>query len=467
MVARVAEVLAGRLVSAMGDMSLAELARKTGLNRQQVHRYVNGQAIPRADSYMKICGALGLDPWSGVSDETEPSDQRLNLTETLGNAQDPDPEQFPPGLYELFSTHPNALATLTRVILVIKYVGVTCTLRAMLSPDYFPVGAPSDFRRLDGIVKVKFGQSYYMTWQNRQIAGTDEKLYVTTMLGAVQSGGTIRRGVAMRYLPNASSEPIASKVALRFLPDTGYRAASRAPAMLRDQDAPDDVKSYFFSRSEYPYHFGPFFEQDVSHPASAPVRASLDASKAPDLLTEALGGGVAPSEAELESGVYEIFMPFALDQNTIMRMPVKIGSDAQGRCIYSRMPKRHFPPDVPSVVRALSGKVVMKFGTILHIFGVVDRGDGLDKQSYYFRFGMTDFRTGNRYGLGLFPDRTTQAPMAMRAVMSKSRQSTFARAYRHSVPMTVENAPQSVREYFAKEEFSPYILSTGAHPLFF
>lgn len=468
MVARVADVLSSRIVGAMGGMSLAELARKTGLNRQQVHRYVNGQAIPRADSYMKICGALGLDPWMGVSEETDNPGRLNNLSHTLGNARDPDPDQFPPGIYELYSTHPNALSTLTRVVLVIKYVGAICTLRAMLSPKYFPVDAPSDFRRLDGVVKVKFGKSYYMTWQNRRISGSDEKLFVTTMLGAVQSGGTLRRGVAMRYLPNASSEPIASKVALRFLPHAGYREALRAPAMFGDQEAPEDVRNYFFSRSEYPYHFGPFFEQDTARPASPAANLSPPELRDPDLLSDALGGGVSPSEAEFKSGVYEIFMPFSLDQNTIMRMPVQIGSSKTGeRCLYSRMPKRFFPPDVPSVVRTLSGKVVITFSTILHIFGVVDRGDGLDKQSYYFRFGMADFRTGNRYGLGFFPDRATQAPMALRVVMAKSSRSTLASAYRNSIPMTVKGSPQSVQAYFTKEEFSPYILSTSAHPLFF
>jgi len=463
-VASLSDALSLRLANAMGGMSLAQLARETGLNRQQVFRYVNGQAIPRADSYMKLCRALDLDPWE-VLTETKESDKPVPAKEgVFGNAKDPSPEQFPPGIYELNSTHSIELETLTRIILVVHYDGSKCVVRSILPSEILPQGPLQEFRRSFGVVKVKFQQSYYITLQSNRMSGSDESMLVTLLLGAEEPGSTLRKGVTIRSVPNTITEPLASKVCLRRLTNKGYREALRWPALFSVRDASDEVKSYFLANSASSYHMGPSFD----HAVNTQNEKKAAGTHLTHGVTQAIGGGRPPSETELGSGLYEIYMPFSLDQRSLMRIPVLIGGTKESsRWIYSRMPKKYFPPDVPRVVRELTGVVLLKFSSILHIFGVVDRGDNLDKQSYYFRFATSDFRTGNRLGIGLFPDRDTQAPMAFRAVMVKSAQPTLAHAFRNSETLTVDGAPQSVRTYFTKDEFAPYILTTGAHPLFF
>jgi len=465
MVSDLPNLLANQITEAMEGMSLSELARKTGLNRQQLHRYINGQAVPRADSFMKICNILHIDPWSIVDDGTKKTKPMWFETGLFGSAKNPTKDQFPPGLYELYAAHPRLLGRLSRVILIVKYNGPICTIRALLPSAIVPKGTPNKLRHISGIVKVKFQRSYYIILKSKIALDTDEDLSTVLMLEAEDVQTHFRNGVVIRFIPKAGSGAFASKVAMQRLVGTDYKTALKQPTLFSPEEAPTTVKEYFLAENKYPYHMGPSAEVKSNEETSSEKQKAHEPHRG---LRNAMGGGAHPTEQQLESGVYEIHMPFSIDRESLINIPVLIGgSEKEGRWVFSRMQRRFFPGDVPRLVRDLSGQVLIKFGAILHVFGIVDPGDGGDKQSYYFRFGPLDFRTRMRFGVGLFPTGPSQAPMALKAVMAKSRFVSFAKAYRHSKTMLVSEAPESVSRYFTKDEPASYILSTVSDPQFF
>ena len=470
-----AELFGENLVKAMGSMSLAELARKANLNRQQVHRYVNGKALPRADSFMRICEALSLDPWTateGASGQSKPRLERFD-SDLFGNAKNPSTDQFPSGNYEFYSANPRIIESITRVILVIENDGAICRVRSILPVKALPAGTPYSFRRMTGLVKVKFEQSYYLTLQNQNVPNSEEKLFATVMLGSEEPTRRIRKGVTMRFVPYPGSESFASKVLVRRLESTTYRRARKLPAVFTPDQAPDFVREYFLTPSKYPYHFGP--SVDVETPLrtaslnrSMSTEPETDAARKLHGLQHAMGGGSYPTEDEFESGVYDLYAAFNAETPKLLRIPFLIGGTHEsGRWAFSRLPGHFYPFPVPKVIRDMTGEVIVKQGDIIHIFGVIRARDGRDNHSHYYRFGSKGFKSGARLGFVVFPDLDALGPIACRAVLIRSSEQNFPRAFRQTKALSVEDAPVNVRDYFQKQETAPYILSTHRNPRIF
>ena len=463
-----AQLFGERLVAAMGSMTPSELARRAGLNRQQVHRYLAGSALPRADSFMRLCGVLALDPWAAVRDDTHTAQPRLERfdADMFGNARNPGPDQVPSGVYELLSANPLMMDTVTRLTLSITNDGASCRVRAVLPRAALPSGSPYAFRRMTGILKVKFEHSYYLTLQNRASSPDEEKLFVTVILGPEDPAQRIRRGIATRIVPYPGASSMASKVVLRRLDAGSYRSARRRPPLLKMQDAPDFVRDYFLAVSQYPYHFGP--AADAVEAADSAAASHIHATTARNGLEAAVGGATCPTEDDLKSGVYDLFAALDIETPRLLRIPLLIAGDARaGRWAYSRMPNGFFDVSVPKAVRELSGPVLIKRDSLLHIFGVIRSPDGLGGLSHYYRFGAADFRTGMRLGFVNFPDLGAQAPLVGRAVLIRSSEQNYPRAFRQTAAFGIDEAPSVVRSYFLKSEPAPYALSTITHPKLF
>ena len=111
------------------------------------------------------------------------------------NAKNPSSEQFPSGIYELLIPSPLSLGLIARVIVVVDNDGITCRARTMIPSEVMRQGTSTAYRRMTGVVKVKFGQSYYLMIQNQDILEFDEKLFLTIMLGIEEPTQRTCKGV--------------------------------------------------------------------------------------------------------------------------------------------------------------------------------------------------------------------------------------------------------------------------------
>lgn len=466
---RKAEVFGQQLTAAMGSMSLAELARRANLSRQQVHRYLNGAALPRADAFMKLCDVLDIDPRvamppDGVARKRVP---RTLESEMFGNAADPSTAQFPSGIYEFYSANPVVMGQVTRLVLVITNDGQSCRVRTIAPPDVVPSGTPIEFRQMYGAVKVKFEQTYILTLQSGQRAGTNERLVLTVLLGLEDPSRPLRLGIISRSIPSPRAPFIASKVALRRLEKLTYRQARKRQSMLDIDQLPPEISEYFLAPSSHPYHFGPSVDllSEATRREASRITASLEAAaQSNDDLSVAFGGLRIPTEHELQSGIYELYT--AIDVNSgLMRLPMLIeGEQTEGRWLFCRVPNRLYHHPLPREIREMTGQVMVKHNHILHLFGQIRSHASDQKVSHYFRFGLTDFRTGIRLGFVTMPDVSVQAPLVSRAALIRSTEQNFRKAYAQATNLHVEDAPIGIQNYFTKVEDAPYVMSTSSHP---
>lgn len=84
------------------DKALSALARETGLNRQQIHRYRSGRALPRADAFMSICSALNLNPFDFYSSAKTAQNDRAFTSTDISRIKGPSQTDLEDGGYLLF-----------------------------------------------------------------------------------------------------------------------------------------------------------------------------------------------------------------------------------------------------------------------------------------------------------------------------------------------------------------------------
>lgn len=78
----------------MTGMSVAELARRCGIDRKRLRYILDGQREMRGDEFLKLCVALRLDPRSFVTREmvegmTEATRRSIGRNDVLGNRNHP------------------------------------------------------------------------------------------------------------------------------------------------------------------------------------------------------------------------------------------------------------------------------------------------------------------------------------------------------------------------------------------
>ncbi len=468
-----AEIFGEKIVKAMADMSLSELARRAGLNRQQLHRYVHGHALPRADSFMKICDTLNLDPRSVLQSEDEANGPRSPRPDDLhlGNALNPSESQFPSGIYEIYSSNTSYPGKFTRLILIAENTDKGCFLRWLLPPVALPPNMPRAFRHMSGFAKVKFNRSYCVTMENDRLKSDEEALFVMLILEPEEPATNLRRGVSMRFVPFSGMQSFASKVAMRRLPDMSYRQARKLPILSNMEELPEPVQTYFQAPSVKPYHFGPTADVERFLPENTSVAAKTPKPRSANLLeglSTAIGGASYPTEEEFPSGVYDLYATFGVEEPKILHIALNVSAREDGsRWAYSRLPTHFYRFSVPKVIREMSGPVLIKSGYAIHIFGVVLAADGRGNLSHYYRFGGLDFKSGARLGLVVSPDMSAPGPMSSRAVLIKSKENRFSRAFRKTAAIPVADAPFDVRDYFTKVEPAPHVLSINPLPQIF
>lgn len=457
----------------MAGMSLSELARRTGLNRQQLHRYTNGQAIPRADSFIKICEVLDLDPWTVFRDDAASSARPVPrfATDVIGNAKNPTEAQFASGIYEVYSANTSHPDMFTRIIVIADNSSRGCIMRAVVPVVGLPPDMPRAFRYMAGFAKIKFGKSYCVSLQNYRLREGEEALVVMLILEPEEVATNLRRGVSMRFIPFQGMHYFASKVAMKRLPGMSYRDALRLPKLVGTGDLPPAVRNYFMAPSAQPFHFGPTADvEKYQYETAEPSRASPETTAEKMLagINPALGGAEYPTEEEFPSGVYNLYATFGIEEPRILRIPFLISRTEDGGCwAYSRIPRRFYAFPVPRIIREMSGPVVIKAGFVIHIFGVITARDGKNNLSHYYRFGGLDFKSGVRLGLLFSPDMNAQAPMASRSVLIRANDDDYPKAHRATAAISVSDAPIAVQDYFSKSEPVPNIMSMGPTPRIF
>lgn len=247
--------------AAMGKMTMAELARRTDLNRQQLHRYVTGAAVPRADAYLKIAAALQLDPWIAMDEPPAHANDRLASAEealkaVLGRAQHPTIEEMPSGVYDSFSSHPKIPNKIFHMVVAVQNEGDGCRFQFRVPYSFVPRGTPYPFRQFTGQLFSKFGSSLVGLVHNEIPNGTEDQsiLYV---FGPADFHTKSRLGVSLRFDPASAFYPIATKVIYRPAKDQDIRRAFRECKIIDLQSAPGFIRSYFGEYSYWPGTFGP------------------------------------------------------------------------------------------------------------------------------------------------------------------------------------------------------------------
>lgn len=82
-------------------------------------------------------------------------------------------------------------------------------------------------------------------------------------------------------------------------------------------------------------------------------------------LNYAVAAGRYPDEAELPSGVYDLYVPIEVSTEKLLRIPILFwGSDSEGRWMYSRVPTHFYEYPTPKIVREMTGPVTLMRGYI-------------------------------------------------------------------------------------------------------
>lgn len=254
-----------KLRSAMIGRTVAEVSRLTGLNRQQIHRYLNGCALPRADAYIKLCVALQLDPVATM-DQTDYmfAGEPRSLAQFHGSVEPPSERQLLSGTYSLFSSWVRSPDKLFRVALRIE--PGTCCRRVFVTLPFrhMPSGTPRTYRRLTGCVTVKFDSVIMLTVYNEHPMPNGERQVITVALGSADARTGARNGLSLRVEPSHGNSPIAAKAALRHEPGMTQAQLLRCSRPMHMAEAPSDVAEYFSARSTNPVLMGPAFLDNTS-----------------------------------------------------------------------------------------------------------------------------------------------------------------------------------------------------------
>ncbi len=245
----------GKVIAAgRGTMSMAELSRRTGISRQHLHRYVSGDAVPRADHFMRLCSELSLDPWAAMDTSATTGDQAPTMTinELFGGADDPTETQLPSGIYDGY------IGGLSDPDMVLRFATIYAggpegrwTL-ARLPREVFPEGTPRTFRTMMGPVLIKFDQTIVIVVFSQVVDHSERQLSISMLAPRDFRNGS-RSGVTVLLNHSAGALPMITKVVVIRSREKTFARAYRKSGVIPLGQAPDFVQSYFRAHSGTPY----------------------------------------------------------------------------------------------------------------------------------------------------------------------------------------------------------------------
>lgn len=95
------ENFARNLLAHAGGLSPGELAQRTGLSRQQIYRYIEAEALPRADAFLRLCREVGMNPETALLDPDEVRTEPFS-PQVLVNYPAPQTDLLPDGIYTIW-----------------------------------------------------------------------------------------------------------------------------------------------------------------------------------------------------------------------------------------------------------------------------------------------------------------------------------------------------------------------------
>ncbi len=237
------------MAEALQGMTLAELARRTGLNRQQLHRYVNGEALPRADAFLRICSVLSLNPWiltggGPAGAEKQSWSGRRSVRDLVGGSPPPTESQLPSGIYEAY------VGRFARAGYVLRYALMICngpegrTTFARVPSRLYPSDTPAMFREVRGHLVTKFDKTVMMISLS-VAAGQVERKVAVGHFGPPDLRFGIRLGITVMLDESAVFSPMATRTALVPTNETSYPRVFRRSAMVALEDMPRPVRDHY------------------------------------------------------------------------------------------------------------------------------------------------------------------------------------------------------------------------------
>ncbi len=246
--------LAQAMQAAMRDADIGALACRTGLSRQQIRRYAGGEALPRADVYLKICAALDIDPWMLI--RTAPGGGQPGrpptLTELTGNATVPTETQLPSGIYEAYIGLVPVPGVVLRYFLQIGGSARGRVSFARVPARLYPSGTARIQREVNGRLVMKFGHTVMMISTATAVESNERKVSVAHFGPPTWQNGW-RQGISMMMDDSAVFNPLVTRSALILTRHTSYARAYRRTAVVSLDQAPEPVQDYFLSPSLAPH----------------------------------------------------------------------------------------------------------------------------------------------------------------------------------------------------------------------
>lgn len=224
---------------AVGDHAISELSRRTGLSRQQLHRYFSGEAIPRADAFLSLCAHIGLDPWEFMSGDA----RGLNDLRTMERI--PSEEEMPAGIYKVYT---NSMRQPGKVAIHFKIVSadpVTSRLQVWYRYPRWVYQFPNADKRY----RIGRGEA-------RMIG---KSLQILTTMGPRDEFGEKRNAFAnfarkvtsydiwfgVRVILSENDAPLVTlRTALHHIEETDYRKCFRQSRIVELADCPALIRSY-------------------------------------------------------------------------------------------------------------------------------------------------------------------------------------------------------------------------------
>ena len=240
-----ADVLRDRL----DNTNLSELARQTGLNRQQIHRYVRGEAIPRADAFMAICVALDIDPHHvfGHPDDLNrivqdfPTRDVLRLS-TFRKATD---EILPCGIYQIIQPSVQKIGLYARVAVQIADRGDRRTFYIRHPGWIYETHSPSNTREIFGFVLWDHSENCQMVGVWRNAATLSSSLH-HFFFGPPHPRTGMRSGI--HSVPDNNPiniHPFSSRVILIARPDQTFQQVFRESSLVELSTLPGMMAELF------------------------------------------------------------------------------------------------------------------------------------------------------------------------------------------------------------------------------
>ena len=245
----------------LGDMSIAELARKTNLNRQQIHRYVKGDAIPRADAFMQICAALNIDPHLVFGRANDFSDQLASISLTdfrqtdlrrLSSFRRPSDQVLPVGVYQAYHPSLQIPQKYARLAVLVSDTGTVRTFYTRHPVSMFDGPSSPQTREIVGLAFSDHGENCQLVglWRNEATLHSSIHQF---FFGPPHPRTEIRIGIyaGPDNFP-VSIHPFSAKVVLIRRPNAQFHKVFRESGLLPAHALPRSVVEVFKHQSSSP-----------------------------------------------------------------------------------------------------------------------------------------------------------------------------------------------------------------------